>query len=184
MKPKRPRFAVGDGPAAAASGCAASRCAASSPVSVRTSKRRSVPRPIQICFGGRTRIVVCTVCPGAISAGGRSKPNCSSPSGSDPSSAKIAGAFAWLATSTVKSALRRPFLRSGRTLVIDSVYGWIASESGSDATSRPCAFDCAVTRSSHTRASASGERGGCRWISTSCSYVPDEPYGTRYTVSG
>ena len=181
---RRPRRAAGDGPASAVSGSAASRSSASAPVSVVTSKRLSTARPTQICLAGLTRIVVWTVWPGVICAGGRSKPNCSSPSGSVPSSATTTAAFARFSTSTVKSALRRPFARWGRTLVPVSVYGRIPSASGADTASRLCAFECATTCRSQIRASASGVRGGCRWISTSCSYVPDDPNGTRYTVSG
>ena len=44
--------------------------AASSPDLTLTSRRRSCGRPIQICLGGRTRIVDVAVSPGAISAPG------------------------------------------------------------------------------------------------------------------
>ncbi len=102
-------------------GSAASRSSASSPVSVMTDSRRSAGRPIQICFGGRTCIEVWTVWPGGISDGGRLKPNFSSPSGSWPSSAISTGALALFSTETSKLALRRPFLRSGRTFVAVSM---------------------------------------------------------------
>ena len=164
----------------APSGSAAARSAASSPVTVTTSSRRSTGRPIQICLGGLTRIFDDTVAPGGISCGGRLKPNCSSPSGSWPSSATSTGALALLVTETSKSALRRPFLRCGRSDVVVSMYGAIWSASGADAASTPPeAFEYATTLRSHWRASASGPRGGCRWTSTSCSYVPPEPNGTR-----
>ena len=60
----------------------------------------------------------------------------------------------------------------------------MCSASGAVAATMRCALESATTFRSHTRASASGPRGGCRWTSTSCSYVPPEPNGTRYTVPG
>ena len=62
--------------------------------------------------------------------------------------------------------------------------GWMPSRNGAAAASVPLALESATNSSSHTRASASALFGGWRWISTSCSYVPPAPYGTRYTVSG
>ena len=81
-------------------GCSARRSSAFSPVSVAIVKRRSVARPIQICFGGRTCIPLSTVLPGGISCGGRLKPNSSSSSGSSPSSATSTGALALFSTAT------------------------------------------------------------------------------------
>ena len=46
------------------------------------------------------------------------------------------------------------------------------------------ARDQTVTSKDHGRAWASAARGGWTWISTSCSYVPPAPNGTRYTVGG
>jgi hypothetical protein len=85
---------------AAAVGSAARRSSAFSPVSVTIVKRRSVARPIQICFGGRTCIPLSTVLPGGISCGGRLKPNSSSSSVSSPSSAISTGALALFSTAT------------------------------------------------------------------------------------
>ena len=60
----------------------------------------------------------------------------------------------------------------------------MCSASGAVAATIRLAFESATTFRSHTFASASGPRGGCRWTSTSCSYVPPAPNGTRYTVAG
>ena len=99
---RRYHFFFGAGPCccrtSAPTGSAARRSAASSPVIVLTSSRRSEPRPIQICLGGRTCICEPTAVPAGISCGGRLKPNCSSPSGSSPSSATSTGALALLVT--------------------------------------------------------------------------------------
>ena len=101
---RRYHFFLGGGPSAsstaAGSGCAAARACASSPVIVVIESCRSLPRPIQICLGGLTCIWVVTDPPGGISCGGRLKPNCSSPSGSSPSSATSTGALALLITWT------------------------------------------------------------------------------------
>jgi hypothetical protein len=150
-------------------GCSARRSAASSPVSVTTSKRFSCARPSQICLPGLTRMTEVIVWPGATSCGGVSKPNCSSESGSWPSRATITGALALFSTATPKSALRRPLTRSGLTFVVVSVYGSMLSVNASDATSVLCALEFATTFSSQVLATASGERGGWKWISTSCS---------------
>ena len=50
---------------------------------------------------------------------------------------------------------------------------------GAVAAVRACALECATTCSSQSLATASGARGGWMWISTSCSYVPPVPNGTR-----
>ena len=81
-------------------------------------------------------------------------------------------------------AFLRPDARSGESLVLNSSNGWIPSFSGAAAAWRSYALDCPTTCRSQIRASASAVRGGCRWISTSCSYVPLVPNGTRYTVFG
>ena len=116
-----------------------------------------------------------TVSPGAISAAGGLNAKPQSSSASLAANATYTGALALFLTATSKLALRRPDARSGLTLVSCSSNGWIPSSSGAVAAVRSCALECATTASSQIRASASAVRGGCKWISISCSYVPPEP---------
>ncbi len=70
------------------------------PPSVSTSSRRSCGRPIHICFGGRTVIVVSIASPGATSTCAGLNANAHSPSVSEPANSTRDGAFALFSTRT------------------------------------------------------------------------------------
>ena len=100
---------------------------------VLTSSRRSCGRPIQICFGGRTVIVVSVFSPGLISTWPGANANLHSLSGSTPSKPIRTGALALFSTDTWYLALRRPDARSGLTLASNCSNGWIPSTNPDDA---------------------------------------------------
>ena len=70
------------------------------PPFVSTSSRRSCGRPIHICFGGRTVIVVSIASPGATSTCAGLNAKAHSPSVSEPSNSTRDGAFALFSTRT------------------------------------------------------------------------------------
>ena len=136
-------------------------------------------RPHQIVRRGVTRSRAVAVPPGASRtlAGSSATLVASPPSAAD--SAIVAGALPLLVSSTSKRAERRLRRRCGRARSATSWYGRTTSVAWARATTSPRERDTASIVSGHSRASASGERGGASTISKRCSWPSPAPNGSR-----
>ena len=96
----------------------------------------------------------------------------------------VAGALPRLSSSTSKRAERRLRRFCGRARSATSWNGRMTSVASARATTSPRERDTASIVSGHSRASASGVRGGARPTSKRCSWPSPEPNGSRYAVGG